>query len=325
MTLLEVEDLHVTLQIGKEKVFAVRGISYNLKAAEMLGIVGESGSGKTVAARSLMRLLRADKTEIRAKKMSLSGIDLMRKSNKEYRQILGKEIAMIFQDPMTSLNPVMKIGHQVEECVERCHPKMNRSELKAKTLELLSLVKLPYPDLHYNQYPFQLSGGMKQRVAIAMAVAFNPKVIIADEPTTALDMTIQGQILDLIKELQHKMGTSVILITHDLKIVARYCDRVNVMYAGKIVESATTKDLFENPSHPYTELLLKSVPRKNEKTLTPIDGCPPNLKLLSKGCSFAPRCPFALKVCALYDPKYYNIGKSHYSGCWRHDPSCPNL
>lgn len=320
-SLLEVEDLYVTLQLGKEKVFAVQGISYDLKEGEMLGIVGESGSGKTVAVKSIMRLLRADKTEVTAKKMHLCGINLMEKSDKEYRQILGKEIAMIFQDPMTSLNPTMKIGHQIQECVKRCHPEMSRKELKKEVLDLLALVKLPSPSLHYDQYPFELSGGMKQRVAIAIAIAFKPKVIIADEPTTALDVTVQGQILDLIQEIQRTMKTSVILITHDLSIVGRYCDRVHVMYAGKIVESANAVDLFSHPCHPYTKLLLQSLPHKDQKVLIPIEGNPPNLKKPCEGCSFHPRCPYALKICTIYPPKYYTVGKSHYSSCWLHDES----
>ncbi|MCF7853102.1 MAG: ABC transporter ATP-binding protein [Simkaniaceae bacterium] len=253
------------------------------------------------------------------------GLDLLQLKNRDYRRLCGTQIAIIMQDPMTALNPTMTIGKQIEECIRRAFPKLSSRSLKTKTLELLSLVKLPDPARHYRQYPFELSGGMCQRVAIAMAFAFSPQIIIADEPTTALDVTTQSEILKLMKDLQKKTQTSIILITHDLSIVARYCDRVIVMYAGKIVESASICDLFYHPKHPYTQLLLQSLPNAviEGDRLTPIEGKPPDLSKLLPGCSFFDRCPYAMEICENHSPPLTQMENKHDSACWLHHKKEP--
>ena len=308
--ILDVEELDVKFEKDDEVTHAVNNLSFQIEQGEMVALVGESGCGKSVTAKALMRLLPKRTARVKCNRMQLDQINLLT----DAPIVRGSEIAMILQDPISALNPTKKIGKQVGECVRRRDPSLYKWQVKQRVLDLLAMVRLPHPQFHYDQYPFELSGGMCQRVCIAMAFACSPKLIIADEPTTALDVTIQAQILSLMKELQQQMRTSVLLITHDLSIVARYCDRAMVMYAGEIVESASTLDLFDSPKHPYTQLLLRSVPTPTEQPLVPIEGQPPKLNQTIEGCPFCPRCPEAMAICRLKRPPIANGYR-----CWKEE------
>ena len=317
--LLEVKDLttHFFTQDGVVK--AVDGISYYLDEGETLGIVGESGCGKSVSALSIMRLVADPPGKTIAGEVFFEGEDILKVDDSEMRRIRGNRIAMVFQEPMTSLNPVLTIGRQITETLE-LHQKMNKNQARDRAAELLNMVGIPESTRRLKDYPHQFSGGMRQRVMIAMALSCGPKLIIADEPTTALDVTIQAQILELMQDLSTELGTAMIIITHNLGVVARYASRVNVMYAGKIIETGTAKDIYGNPSHPYTLGLLNSVPRLDaieKKKLDPIEGLPPDLIDLPPGCSFAPRCKFAYERCFQETPVLSEVSDKHESACWR--------
>ncbi len=319
MALLEVRSLRTIFRTEDGPVTAVNGLSFSLEPGETLGIVGESGSGKTVSALSVMRLLPRSAT-MTADAMTFGGENLLRKSEAEMRRVRGRRIAMIFQDPMTSLNPVLTIGEQIAEAV-RLHLGLNRSLARRKAVEMLGRVRVPAAASRLDDYPHQFSGGMRQRVMIAMALSCNPQLLIADEPTTALDVTIQAQILDLMNEIQRDTGTAIILITHDLGVVAGVCRNVLVMYAGNLVEYGTAEQIFEQPRMPYTQGLLSSLPRldKSErKRLVPIKGQPPNLLNLPAGCSFAPRCAYTMPICAEPVP-LYDFGEGHVARCVLYD------
>lgn len=323
--ILEVKDLNITFDTFAGTVQAIRGVSFDLKKGETLAIVGESGSGKSVTSRSIMRLL-AKNANIEKGEILFNGKDLVKTSEKEMQGIRGKEIAMIFQDPMTSLNPTMSIGKQIAEPIIK-HQKLSKKEALERALELLKLVGLPEPEKRMKQYPHQFSGGQRQRIVIAIALACNPEVLIADEPTTALDVTIQAQILDLMKQLQQKIATSIIFITHDLGVVANVADRVAVMYAGKIVEIGTAKEVFYNPRHPYTWGLMRSLPyfaRKGEELYT-IAGMPPSLMNPLKGDAFAPRNEYALEIDYEEMPPMFKITDTHYAATWLLDKRAPRI
>ncbi len=323
---LEVEDLQTYFYTRGGLVKAVDGVSFQLRRGETLAIVGESGCGKSVTALSLMRLVADPPGRIVSGAVRLDGHDLTRLDAAAMRQIRGKEISMIFQEPMTSLNPVLTIGRQIREALT-LHGAGSRRAARARTLEMLHLVGIPEPAQRMKEYPHQLSGGMRQRAMIAMALACNPKVLIADEPTSALDVTIQAQILELMASLQRKLGTAVILITHDLGVVAETADRVIVMYAGRKVEEAAVDDLFANPLHPYTRGLMRSIPRlalMRQETasagrLQEIPGMVPALTNLPAGCTFAPRCAFATDLCRREYPPYEEKRTGHWAACWHSD------
>ncbi|MQG84011.1 MAG: ABC transporter ATP-binding protein [SAR202 cluster bacterium] len=319
--LLEVKDLatHFFTQDGVVK--AVDGISYTLAEGEVLGVVGESGCGKSVHALSIMRLVANPPGRIVAGEILFEGENLLNMDDSEMRHIRGNRIAMVFQEPMTSLNPVLTIGRQLTETLE-LHQKMAKQEARTRAAELLQTVGIPDAETRLSDYPHQFSGGMRQRVMIAMALSCNPRLIIADEPTTALDVTIQAQILELMRDLAEEFGTAMVIITHNLGVVARYAHRVVVMYAGKIVETGTAHDIYRNPRHPYTIALLNSVPRLDATErvrLDAIEGLPPDLVDLPQGCSFAPRCKYAYERCTQETPVLVETDTNHTSACWRHD------
>ena len=319
---LEVKDLEITFDTYAGKVKAIRGVSFDLKKGETLAIVGESGSGKSVTTRSIMRLL-SQNANVENGEILFNGEDLIKKSEKEMQGIRGKEIAMIFQDPMPSLNPTMTIGKQISEPI-RLHQKLSKDDARKRALELLNLVGLPDAERRMKQYPHQFSGGQRQRIVIAIALACNPEVLIADGPTTALDVTIQAQILDLMKELQKKIATSIIFITHDLGVVANVADRVAVMYAGKIVEIGTVDEIFYNPQHPYTWGLISSMPTLEiTETLYAIPGTPPDLLDPPKGDAFAPRNAFAMKIDTELEPPYFKVSETHLASTWLLHPDAP--
>jgi oligopeptide transport system ATP-binding protein len=318
MALLEVKSLRTTFKTEDGPVTAVNGLSFSLEASQTLGIVGESGSGKSVTSLSIMRLLQSN-AKIESDGIFFNGENLVSKTEAEMRKIRGHKIAMIFQDPMTSLNPVLTIGEQIAEAV-RIHLHMNRAEARDKTIEMLRKVRIPAPEKRYNDYPHQFSGGMRQRVMIAMAISCDPELLIADEPTTALDVTIQAQILELMNEMQHDMGSAIILITHDLGVVAETCRNVLVMYGGNMVEYGTADQVFGEPKMPYTHGLLASLPRLDDvhRRLEPIKGQPPNLLRLPPGCAFAPRCAYRMPVCAEPVP-ITDFGEGHLARCHLYD------
>ena len=321
--LLEVEDLHTSFSTLSKKIRAVRGVSFDLYQGETLGVVGESGCGKSVMAKSLTRLLPTISSHIDKGTVLYKGENLLKKNERELRKIRGKEIGMIFQDPMTSLNPIMKIGSQIIEGYEAHHPHVPRQEVALRVLELLERVGIPDAQSRMNQYPYELSGGMRQRVMIAIAMISSPRILIADEPTTALDVTIQAQILELLREIQEKEKMSIILITHDLSVIANFCDRVIVMYAGEIIEKAPVEELFRVPKHPYTRRLLNSIPRLDlppKRHLYSIHGSPPDLSCKLKGCSFYSRCPHAMPICHDGKPKAFEIEPEHHVSCWLFAP-----
>ena len=316
--LLEVRDLKTYFCTSQGVVKAVDGVSCDARAGETVALVGESGCGKTMSALSVMRLVPKPQGAIVGGEILFEGRDLLKLDEEEMRRIRGAEIAMIFQEPMSSLNPVLTIERQITETLE-AHQAIPKEETRRRALELLQLVGIPDPARRLSEYPHQFSGGMRQRVMIAIALSCKPKLILADEPTTALDVTIQAQILELMRDLTQKFGVALMIITHNLGVVARYADRVNVMYAGKIIESASAREIYENPRHPYTLGLLRSVPRLDQPRkakLDPIEGQPPDLWNLPQGCSFLPRCKFALDRCAHEVPPLREVGDHHRSACW---------
>ncbi|MCL6456436.1 MAG: ABC transporter ATP-binding protein [Gorillibacterium sp.] len=320
--LLEVKDLNVAFVTYGGEVNAVQGVSFSLAQGETLAIVGESGCGKSVTARSLMRLLPKSSTKLKGGSIRYKGQELTTLSDREMRDIRGAEISMIFQDARSALNPTMTIGEQIMEGVIR-HRKVSRKAARELAIEMLELVGIPSPATRLKQHLHQFSGGMRQRIMIAIAVVCQPSILIADEPTTALDVTIQAQIIELFQMLQRKTDVSIIIITHDLGVVAKLADRVNIMYAGKIVESGPVEDIFYRPQHPYTKGLLTSMPRLDRdrsEPLTPIPGTPPDLFSPPKGCPFAPRCNYAMEVCAAYEPKLIDVATEHTVACWLQDP-----
>ncbi|EGT5271504.1 ABC transporter ATP-binding protein [Clostridioides difficile] len=323
--LLEVNNLSVSFKVEEGEVQAVRNVSFNLKKGETLAIVGESGCGKSVLCKSLMRILPYN-GYIKNGEILLKSSDLVKKSEKEMEDIRGKNISMIFQDPMTSLNPTISIGKQIAEAVI-IHQGISKSEAKKRAIELIELVGIDNPEKRFKQFPHHFSGGMRQRIVIAIALACNPDVLIADEPTTALDVTIQAQIIDLIKDLQHKIGLSIIFITHDLGVVATIADRIAVMYAGKIVEIGTVEDIFYDPRHPYTWGLLGSLPTLDSQDdyLYNIPGMPPNLLNPPKGDAFAIRNKNALKIDYEKEPPMFKINDTHSAATWLLHPDAPEV
>ncbi|WP_188204108.1 ABC transporter ATP-binding protein [Desemzia incerta] len=322
--ILEVKDLNISFDTYAGQVHAIRGVNFDLKPGETLAIVGESGSGKSVTSRSIMRLL-ANNANVDSGEILFKGEDLIKKSEKQMQKIRGSEIAMIFQDPMTSLNPTQKIGKQIAEPILK-HQDVSKEEAFKKAEELLGLVGIPNPAKRMNQYPHQFSGGQRQRIVIAIALGCNPDILIADEPTTALDVTIQAQILELMKELQQKIKTSIIFITHDLGVVANVADRVAVMYAGKFVEVGTVDEIFYNPQHPYTWGLLSSMPTlETSGSLYAIPGTPPDLLNPPKGDAFAPRSEYALKVDTMYEPPLFKLSDTHFAATWLLHPDAPKV
>ena len=315
--LLRVADLKTHFMIKEGVVRAVDGISFTVAPGEVLGIVGESGCGKSMTARSILRLVPDPPGRIVGGEIEFDGVDLLGLSTKEMQAIRGDLISMIFQDPMVSLNPTMRVGDQIIEAL-RIHRGLNRKDAARRTAELLRDVNIPEAETRLNDYPHQFSGGMRQRAMIAMALACEPKLLIADEPTTALDVTVQAQILDLLRVIREESNTAIILITHDLGMVAEIADKVVVMYAGRIVEEASVLDLFDAPTHPYTRGLLNSLPSPEHRVeeLTPIRGQPPDLARVPVGCSFAPRCDFRLEACSRDEPPFREVTPGHRSRCW---------
>jgi oligopeptide transport system ATP-binding protein len=318
MNLLQVRNLRTYFYTEAGVVKAVDEVSYDLKEGETLGLVGESGCGKSVSALSVLRLIPNPPGKIVGGEIFFEGKDLLKMREDEIRDIRGNRIAMIFQEPMTSLNPVLTIGLQIGEALE-LHRNLNKKEAREEVLRLLKMVGIPDTERRIDDYPHQFSGGMRQRVMIAMALSCNPKLLIADEPTTAVDVTIQAQLLEIIKELTSRLGTAVMLITHNLGVVARHVNRMAVMYAGRIVELGPAIEVYGHPRHPYTIGLLASVPRLDQprkERLVPIEGQPPNLIRLSPGCSFFPRCSHRLEQCPLERPELRPVGQDHWVSCW---------
>ncbi|MEW8995959.1 ABC transporter ATP-binding protein [Clostridium sp.] len=327
--ILDVENLQVSFHTYAGEVKAVRGVDFHLDKGETLAIVGESGCGKTVTSKAIMRLLPEPMpAEIKKdSKIIFDGKNILDMNEKELRKLRGSDISMIFQDPMTSLNPTMTVGKQIAESLI-IHRGMNKAEAMKEAIKMLDLVNIPNADKRAHQYPHEFSGGMRQRAMIAIALACNPKILIADEPTTALDVTIQAQIMDLIGDLQKKLGTAVVLITHDLGVVADTADRIQVMYAGQVIERGTVEDIFTNPQHPYTWALLQSVPRletKNKDTLYALKGTPPDLVKPPIGCPFAARCEYCMQICLEEMPEITNIENDHQVLCWLKHPMAPKV
>ncbi|MGN0335742.1 MAG: ABC transporter ATP-binding protein [Lachnospiraceae bacterium] len=323
--ILKIENLKTSFMTSNGEVQAVRGVSFSVHKGEILGIVGESGSGKSVTSMSILRLL-ADTAKIKEGTIEFEGENLIDVSARHMREIRGQKISMIFQDPMSSLNPLIPVGKQVSEMILEHHPDRKKEDVKKEVLELFAKVRIPEPEKRYHSYPHEFSGGMRQRVMIAMALANKPNLLIADEPTTALDVTIQDQILRQLRELEKEYGTSIIFITHDLGVVSELCDRVIVMYGGLVMEEASIFDIFENPGHPYTMGLLASIPdatQDKSKRLQPIPGSPPDMTNPPKGCPFAPRCPYARKICAQELPEFVELGEDHTARCFLQYPDAP--
>ncbi|WP_141903427.1 ABC transporter ATP-binding protein [Lysinibacillus sp. Y5S-8] len=326
-TILEVKDLKINFKTYAGLVRAVRGVNFDLKEGETLAIVGESGSGKSVTSNALMKLIPQPPGIYESGQILFNGRDLVPLTDKEMSKIRGNEIAMIFQDPMTSLNPTMKVGRQITEVILQ-HKKVSKADAKKRAIELLTQVGIPFPEKRYNQYPHEFSGGMRQRVVIAIALAADPKLLIADEPTTALDVTIQAQILELMKEIQKNSKTSIIFITHDLGVVANIADRVAVMYAGQIVEYGTVNDIFYNPKHPYTWGLLGSMPDLDNDTdelLRTIPGSPPDLTNPPKGDAFAARNEYAMAIDYEQEPPMFQVSDTHFAKTWLLHPDAPKI
>jgi dipeptide transport system ATP-binding protein len=324
--ILQVKDLQVSFSTYGGEVQAVRGVSFDLHKGETLAIVGESGCGKSVTSQSIMRLIPDPPGRIKGGEILFRNQDLIKLKEPELRKFRGANISMIFQDPMTALNPTLTIGEQIMEGIME-HEKISRAQAKKAAIEMLQLVGIPSPEARLKQYPHQFSGGMRQRIVIAMALICSPDVLIADEPTTALDVTIQAQILELFRDIQKKTGVSIILITHDLGVVAQVADRVAVMYAGKIVEIGSRREIFYRPQHPYTAGLLQSVPRLDiEKAeLVPIPGTPPDLFSPPVGCAFAPRCKYSMEVCERVYPVQSSLSNNHHVDCWLQDERAKKL
>jgi oligopeptide transport system ATP-binding protein len=332
MPVLEVRDLRTSFFTQDGEIQAVRGVSFSIEKGETLGIVGESGSGKSVTSLSILRLL-ADTAKISAGQVLFHGMDLVQAPDRILRDIRGRQISMIFQDPMSSLNPLVPIGRQVGEMLA-VHRRQDRGARFRQVIELLTSVKIPEAEKRYHAYPHEFSGGMRQRAMIAMALACGPEIMIADEPTTALDVTIQNQILALLKGIQAEMGMAIIFITHDLGVIAEMCSRIAVMYGGMILEEASADELFRRPAHPYTLGLLNSMPHMEmdkSRKLSPIPGSPPDMIRPPQGCPFSPRCVYARKICALKVPPYYTLettpgnarGEGRRSRCWLHEEDAP--
>jgi oligopeptide transport system ATP-binding protein len=316
--ILEINNLRTYFYTREGELKAVDGLSYYINKGESVGIVGESACGKSVSALSILRLIPYPPGIIVGGEIIFQGKDLLKATEAEMREIRGNRIAMIFQEPTTSLNPVLTVRTQIGEALE-LHRGMDKNEVTQETIRLLRLVGIPDAERRVNDYPFQFSGGMQQRIMIAMALSCNPALLIADEPTTSVDVTVQAQLLEIIDDLRRRFGTSVIVITHNLGIVARYVDRVNVMYAGRLVETAPTAELYANPLHPYTQGLLSSVPRldiSRRKSLRMIKGLPPNLAHLAPGCAFHPRCDYAMPQCRETYPPLEKVGENHYRACF---------
>ena len=316
MALLEVRDLHTSFKTDAGEVLAVNGVSFQLEKGKVLGIVGESGSGKSVTAYSIMQIL-ASNGHISSGSIKLDGQELVGSGEKVMKTVRGNKISIIFQDPMTSLNPTYTIGHQLMEAIT-LHTDRDKKQARERAIEMLRLVNINEPEKRMKQYPFEFSGGMRQRIMIAMALACEPEVLIADEPTTALDVTIQAQILELMKSLQEELGMAIIMITHDLGVVAQMCDEVIVMYAGSICEQGTADEIFYNPKHEYTKGLMRSIPSADTagKKLQPITGTPIDLLNMPEGCPFAPRCDNAMKVCLKNRCPRMEINQDHAAACW---------
>jgi oligopeptide transport system ATP-binding protein len=326
-SVLQVKDLEVSFRTYAGEVKAVRGVTFDLRRGETLAIVGESGSGKSVTAKSIMRLLPEANSLVKGGEILFEGQDLLKLSEKRMQGIRGSKIAMVFQDPMTSLDPTMRVGRQITESLKK-HLGMSGDRARERSVELMDMVGIPNAEARLRQYPHQFSGGMRQRVVIAIALACDPQVLIADEPTTALDVTIQAQILELLRDLQERIGTSIILITHDLGVVAQTAHRVAVMYGGKIVETGTVREIFYNPQMPYTWGLLSSIPlptADRSQDLIPIPGSPPDMLDPPKGCPFTPRCPYAMRICAEEMPGYKVFSAEHKAACWLHHPMAPDV
>ena len=318
--MLSVRDLHVSFKTFGGEVQALRGVSFDLYKGETLAIVGESGCGKSVTANTIMGLIPKPAGRIKNGNVFFKGKDLTKLDKSDMRKVQGVDISMIFQDPMTALNPTIKIGEQLTEGL-RTHQKVSKAEAREKAIKLLEVVGIPNPEERMKQYPHQFSGGMRQRIVIAIALICEPELLIADEPTTALDVTIQAQILELFDEIQERTGVSIILITHDLGVVAKIADRIAVMYAGKVIEIGDKREVFYTPQHPYTQGLLASVPRLDlkEEELQPIEGTPPDLFAPPIGCPFMARCPFAMEVCERVYPETTGLSKTHAVDCWLQD------
>jgi len=322
--ILDVKELRTTFYTHMGNVQAVRGITFQLEQGDVLGIVGESGSGKSVTAMSIMGLVD-EPGRVSGGSIHFLGTDLTKLSDSDMNEYRGKEISMIFQDPMTSLNPVFTIGNQLIEVIRR-HTDLDKDQAYQRAIELLRMVGIPEPETRIKHYPHQFSGGMRQRAMIAMAISCNPKILIADEPTTALDVTIQAQILDLMVRLKNQLKSSIILITHDLGVVSEVCNKVIVMYGGMVMEKASVFDIFDDPQHPYTLGLLKSIPKDvagERRRLVPIDGTPPDLLKPPTGCPFSPRCPYAMGVCLREAAPLYQLSETHQASCWLHHKGAP--
>lgn len=314
--ILEVDNLHTSFFTDAGEVCAVNGVSFQLEAGKTLGIVGESGSGKSVTAYSIMQIL-ADTGKITEGAVCYKGEDITKWDSKKLQKFRGEKCSIIFQDPMTSLNPVYTVGNQLEEAI-LLHTDKNKKEAKARAVEMLTLVGVNEPESRVKQYPHELSGGMRQRVMIAMALACEPDILIADEPTTALDVTIQAQILELMQDLQKKLGMAIVMVTHDLGVIASMCDEIMVMYGGRVCERGTADDIFYRPAHEYTKGLLRSIPKADnmDDKLVPIGGTPINLLNMPKGCAFCPRCDAAMKICLSEKPDELGISETHRASCW---------
>lgn len=326
--ILEVENLNVSFNTYAGEVKAVRGVSFELHKGETLAFVGESGCGKTVTAKSILRLLKPPFAVIKPEsKIICNGKDVLKMSDKEMCQFRGDEVGMIFQDPMTSLNPTMTVGKQIMESL-MIHKKLDKAAAKEEAVRMLKLVNIPSPEKRLDNYPHEMSGGMRQRVMIAIALACNPNVLIADEPTTALDVTIQAQIMDLMTELKNEMNTAIILVTHDLGVVANFADRIQVMYAGEVVERGTTKEIFNESRHPYTWALLNSIPRlgsESKEELYALGGTPPDLLLPLNHCPFADRCEYCMPVCRQYKAPETVLSDTHRVSCWLMHEKAPKV
>ncbi|REB07402.1 ABC transporter ATP-binding protein [Sporosarcina sp. BI001-red] len=324
--ILQVKDLELSFHTFAGEVKAIRGVNFDLNKGETLAIVGESGSGKSVTTKSIMRLLPESSSEFKNGEILFDGKDLTKLPEREMQKIRGKDISMIFQDPMTSLNPTMTIGKQIMEPILK-HQKVSKAKARKVAIELLNMVGIPNAENRYKMYPHQFSGGQRQRIVIATALACNPQILIADEPTTALDVTIQAQILELMKDIQKKIDTSIIFITHDLGVVANVADRVAVMYGGMIVEIGTVDEIFYNPQHPYTWGLLSSMPSMdvNEEKLYAIPGTPPDLLNPPKGDAFALRSEYALKIDMEQPPPFFRVSDTHYAATWLLHPQAPQV
>lgn len=323
--ILDIQDLRVSFDTYAGEVQAVRGVSFHVDQGEVLAIVGESGCGKSVTAQTIMKLNPMPPARIVSGSIRLGEHDIVAAGEKEMQAIRGKEVSMIFQDPMTCMNPTTQVGKQIVEAI-KLHQKLSPKEAKAEAIRCLKQVRIPNPEERAKQYPHQFSGGMRQRAMIAMALSCNPKLLIADEPTTALDVTIQAQIMELLADIKNEIHTAIILITHDLGVVAGSADRVAVMYAGKIVETGSTRDIFYHSAHPYTQALIGSLPSVDvtkQQRLVSIPGTPPDLLAPPKGCGFAARCKYCMRVCQEEYPPEFTVGEGHMANCWLLHPDCP--